>query len=173
MQPGLPGSYDLIGSSNPSQAPLDAVQLNTTISNDFLTYLMQHQMEAPTHPAEPAIRGTWTKQEDDLLTQAVAHLGPTKWIDVAKFVPSRTAKQCRERWYNRLNPTLKKDSFETWEDQLILQKQQELGNRWALIAQSLPGRSAGAVKNRWYAALKATQGLPQASIIGGYPGQAI
>jgi hypothetical protein len=166
MQPALPPPYDMLGSSGAPQAPLDGLAPTAPISSDFLAYLMQHQMDAPAAPAEAATRGTWTKHEDDLLAHAVAHLGPTKWIDVAKFVPSRTAKQCRERWYNRLSPALKKVPFEAWEDQVIVEKQKELGNRWALIAQSLPGRSAGAVKNRWHAGLKAAQGLPHVSMIG-------
>jgi hypothetical protein len=89
-------------------------------------------------------------------------LGPLKWIDVALFVPTRSPKQCRERWNNRLAPTLRRDAFEAWEDKLIIDKQKELGNRWALIAQNLPGRSPGAVKNRWYAGLRAVQeGQPE------------
>jgi hypothetical protein len=171
MQPELPAPYDLMGSSNGSPAPLDAVQLNAAVPPDFLNYLMQQPRGAAANGADAAIRGTWTKQEDDFLVQAVSHLGPTKWNDIAKFVPSRTAKQCRERWYNHLSPTLKKDPFEAWEDQLIMEKQRLLGNRWSLIAQSLPGRSAGAVKNRWYAGLNIAQRLPHASIVGGYPGQ--
>jgi hypothetical protein len=44
---------------------------------------------------------------------------------------------------------------------VVAEKQGELGNRWALIAQSLPGRSASAVKNPWHAALMALpRGLP-------------
>ncbi|KAH0794239.1 Myb-like DNA-binding domain containing protein [Histomonas meleagridis] len=103
---------------------------------------------------EMAIKGTWTVQEDELLKDAVQKIGTTKWIDIAKFVPSRTPKQCRERWHNRLSPELKHGPFEPWEDQIIITKQKEIGNRWSLIAQSLPGRSPGSVKNRWYAGLR-------------------
>lgn len=99
-------------------------------------------------------RGAWTQQEDEHLRAAVASLGPKKWADISKFVPTRTSKQCRERWFNHLAPNLKREPFEPWEDGILMEKQRELGNKWAHIASFLPGRSPGAVKNRWYSGLK-------------------
>ncbi|EAY13224.1 Myb-like DNA-binding domain containing protein [Trichomonas vaginalis G3] len=105
-------------------------------------------------PNEFTARGSWTQQEDEQLIAAVQQLGPKKWIDIAKFVPTRTSKQCRERWHHRLDPSIKHEPFEPWEDRLIIEKQREIGNRWAVIAHQLPGRSASAIKNRWYSGLK-------------------
>ena len=105
-------------------------------------------------PNEFTARGAWTQQEDEQLMAAVSQLGPKKWIDIAKFVPTRTSKQCRERWHHRLDPQIKHEPFEPWEDRVIIEKQQEIGNRWSVIAQQLPGRSASAIKNRWYSGLR-------------------
>ena len=99
-------------------------------------------------------RGSWTQQEDELLRTAVSQLSTKKWSDIAKFVPTRTSKQCRERWFNRLDPSLKHGPFEQWEDQIIIEKQKEVGNRWSIIAQLIPGRSPGSIKNRWHSGLK-------------------
>jgi len=99
-------------------------------------------------------RGSWTQIEDEQLINAVNQLGPRKWIDIAKFVPTRTSKQCRERWHHRLDPSIKHDPFEPWEDQIIIEKQREIGNKWAVIAQQLPGRSPSSIKNRWYSGLR-------------------
>lgn len=101
-------------------------------------------------------RGSWSQQEDELLKAAVSQLGTKKWCDIARFVPTRTAKQCRERWFNRLDPELKHGPFEQWEDKIIIDKQKEIGNRWSVIAQLLPGRSCGQIKNRWYSSLKSS-----------------
>jgi hypothetical protein len=103
---------------------------------------------------EGNMRGSWTAQEDEILTAAVRHLGTRKWTNVARFVPTRTSKQCRERWFHRLSPEIRHDSFEPWEDEVILARQREYGNRWSLIATKLPGRSPCSVKNRWYSGLK-------------------
>ena len=88
------------------------------------------------------------------MLSAVHQLGPKKWVDIAKFVPTRTSKQCRERWFHRLDPEIRHEPFEPWEDQIIITKQREIGNKWATIAQELQGRSPSAVKNRWYSGLK-------------------
>ena len=117
-------------------------------------------LEAQGQPHDPSqlsminARGSWSPEEDDLLKTGIKQFGPKKWSDVARFVPTRTAKQCRERWFNRLSPELKHGPFEAWEDKIILEKQKDIGKKWSVIAQLLPGRSPGAIKNRWYSGLK-------------------
>jgi hypothetical protein len=117
---------------------------------------------------DPITRGPWSSSEDEQLLNAVARLGAAKWTDIAKFVPTRTSKQCRERWFNCLCPEIKHDAFQPWEDQVIIDRQRELGNRWALIARHLPGRSTNAIKNRWYSGLRSheLQGNRQSSPLG-------
>lgn len=99
---------------------------------------------------------SWTEKEDALLTAAVeAFKGQdVRWEVVAKGVPTRNMKQCRERWEFHLNPGINKGPFEKWEDELIIAQQHALGNRWTVIAEKLPGRTSSAVKNRWYTVLK-------------------
>ena len=76
------------------------------------------------------------------------------WPLIASFVPGRTAKQCRDRYMSYLDPNLSREPFTPDEDQIIIEKQRELGNKWAEIAIFLPNRTARQVKNRFYAYLK-------------------
>ena len=97
----------------------------------------------------------WFPHEDELLAMAVEQQhGPNNWTDIAKFVMTRTSKQCRERWFEKSSLALKCEPFEPWEDEIIINKQKEIGNRWDLIAKNLPGRSPNFIKNRWYSKLK-------------------
>jgi hypothetical protein len=131
------------------------------VTPELMSLIMQMQQTGQLNPppSQSFARGSWTAAEDEMLAQAVGQLGPKRWTDVARFVPSRTSKQCRERWFNRLCPEIKHEPFEPWEDQIIIERQKELGNRWSLIARMLPGRSTNAIKNRWYSGLKSEHEL--------------
>lgn len=137
------------------QDMLAALHLPSNLPPELFSQLLMTASDSqPQAAADPTTRGSWTQVEDDLLRSAVNQVGPTKWTDISRIVGTRSPKQCRERWANCLQPNLKRAPFEAWEDQIIIRKQSELGNHWAAIAQSLPGRSPGAVKNRWYSSLK-------------------
>ena len=57
--------------------------------------------------------------------------------------------QCRERWHNHLNPHIKKDTWATAEDVLIIDLHQKIGSKWSEIAKHLPGRTDNSIKNRY------------------------
>ena len=54
---------------------------------------------------------SWTEEEDIRLVSIVKKFGATKWSNIAKNIPYRTGKQCRERWFNHLSPSIKKEEW--------------------------------------------------------------
>lgn len=100
-------------------------------------------------------RGSWTADEDDQLRSLVSKYGARKWASaIAPHLPGRMGKQCRERWYNTLNPNLKKNPWTEEENAILAQQHSQVGNKWSIISKHLPGRSDNDVKNHYYASLR-------------------
>jgi hypothetical protein len=97
--------------------------------------------------------GVWSQDEEKNLITAVEIYGNSNWKKCSNFIKTRTSKQCRDKWFTNLQPDLNKTVFEEWEDQVIIVQHQIIGNKWTLISQSLPGRTATSVKNRWHSHL--------------------
>eukprot|EP00817_Percolomonadidae_sp_ATCC50343_P004804 CAMPEP_0117418792 /NCGR_PEP_ID=MMETSP0758-20121206/500_1 /TAXON_ID=63605 /ORGANISM="Percolomonas cosmopolitus, Strain AE-1 (ATCC 50343)" /LENGTH=385 /DNA_ID=CAMNT_0005199503 /DNA_START=150 /DNA_END=1307 /DNA_ORIENTATION=- len=103
---------------------------------------------------EVRIKGSWTEDEDKQLVQLVDQYGAKRWSFIASHLKGRVGKQCRERYLNHLDPSIKKTEWTEEEDQIIMSLHDKLGNQWAKIARSLKGRTANAVKNHWNSTLR-------------------
>jgi hypothetical protein len=100
------------------------------------------------------VKGPWTSEEDQKLIAWVKTEGPTKWAQAAAFIRGRSGKQCRERWFNNLNPGVKKGNWSDEEDALIFELYKKHGSSWSKIAKLIPGRTENAIKNRFYSTLR-------------------
>eukprot|EP00281_Chroomonas_sp_CCMP1168_P013093 CAMPEP_0206283138 /NCGR_PEP_ID=MMETSP0047_2-20121206/40060_1 /ASSEMBLY_ACC=CAM_ASM_000192 /TAXON_ID=195065 /ORGANISM="Chroomonas mesostigmatica_cf, Strain CCMP1168" /LENGTH=879 /DNA_ID=CAMNT_0053713463 /DNA_START=12 /DNA_END=2649 /DNA_ORIENTATION=- len=102
----------------------------------------------------PRLRA-WTEDEDKKLLALVNQFGQGNWQLIAKNLHNRLPKQCRDRYVNKVDPTLKKGNWTEEEDRIIVAAQHKLGERWAAIGKFLDGRSESSIKTRWYSVLKA------------------
>ncbi|XP_050908175.1 transcription factor MYB14 [Lathyrus oleraceus] len=93
-------------------------------------------------------KGTWSKEEDQLLREYVTKYGVGKWDSVRKKTKLvRDGKSCRIRWLNHLNPILKKCSFNEEEGRKLIHLYNELGPKWSQIVSQFPGRTDNELKN--------------------------
>jgi len=100
------------------------------------------------------VKGPWTEEEDQLLRDWVQQNGACKWSGCALYIPGRTGKQCRERWFNNLNPDVKKGEWSMEEDEIIFNMYIKFGSAWSKISKCLPSRSENAIKNRFYSSMR-------------------
>ena len=102
-------------------------------------------------------RQAWSKEEDKALENFINLRGTKAWALIAKEINNlfhdgknfRKGKQCRERYFNHINPNLKKGNWTEQEDLYIIEMQSANGNKWSDIAKNLSGRNENQVKNRW------------------------
>ena len=91
----------------------------------------------------------FTDEDDKKLISVVAELGTRSWVDISNAMGDRNPRQCKERWENYLNPEINNNPWSKDEDDLLLQKQKEIGSKWVIISQFFDHRTDAAVKNRW------------------------
>lgn len=96
------------------------------------------------------VKGPFTAEEDRAIEKHVRANGPHRWpVVCAQLGGRRSPKQCRERWFNQLDPNVHQDAWTADEDRIIFEGYQRMGPKWTLIASELSGRPDNAIKNRW------------------------
>ncbi len=99
------------------------------------------------------VKGRWSVEEDKKLSDMVCSYKDAEtadWRYIVSCIPGRTSKQVRERWFNFLDPSLKRSTEWTQdEDEKLVYLVQMLGRKWSKIARQMPGRTENVVKVRY------------------------
>lgn len=87
---------------------------------------------------DPKLRhGAWTAEEDAKLRLAVNAFG-NSWTEVAEVIAGRNNEQCRDRWSDKINPTLGRGKWTDEEDKLLLEAVGNLGtSSWKGVSERL------------------------------------
>jgi hypothetical protein len=94
-------------------------------------------------PKEDAVR-KWAKMADP----------PESWDIIAKRLEGRTTRQCRNRWMHYLATEINSGPWTPEEDQLLVDKINEIGMVWVAMSPYFQGRSDNALRNRWHGHIK-------------------
>ncbi|KAG5356207.1 Pre-mRNA-splicing factor CEF1 [Yarrowia sp. B02] len=85
--------------------------------------------------------GVWTNVEDEILRAAISKYGLNQWARVSSLLARKTAKQCKARWTEWLDPTIKKIEWSREEDEKLLHLAKIFPAQWRTIAPFV-GRTA-------------------------------
>lgn len=77
--------------------------------------------------------GTWKNVEDEILKAAVMKYGLNQWSRISSLLVRKSAKQCKERWYEWLDPKIKKTEWTHQEEQELLKYVEMLPCQWKTI----------------------------------------
>ena len=109
--------------------------------------------------------GVWKNTEDEILKAAVMKYGKNQWARVASLLNRKSASQCKARWYEWLDPSIKKIDWSRDEDEKLLHLAKLMPNQWRTIA-PIVGRTAGQCMERYEQLLDEAQEAAEAAAAG-------
>ncbi|SCZ90092.1 BZ3500_MvSof-1268-A1-R1_Chr9g10706 [Microbotryum saponariae] len=102
--------------------------------------------------------GVWKNTEDEILKAAIAShhpsiycdikYGKNQWARISSLLVRKTAKQCKARWMEWLDPAIKKTEWSKEEDEKLLHLAKLMPTQWRTIA-PIVGRTANQCLERY------------------------
>lgn len=90
----------------------------------------------------------FSEANDLKLKSLVEQHGIHSWSQISRHFKNKSAKQCKDRWYNYLSPDVRKDPWSPEEDKLLEALYAEYGTSWKKISLHLDRRSPGDIRFR-------------------------
>ncbi|KAJ3077202.1 CDC5 cell division cycle 5-like protein [Podochytrium sp. JEL0797] len=78
--------------------------------------------------------GVWKNTEDEILKAAVMKYGKNQWARISSLLTRKTPKQCKARWFEWLDPSIKKTEWAKEEDEKLLHLAKLMPTQWRTIA---------------------------------------
>ena len=91
-------------------------------------------------------KGKWSLREDLQLVISMKVIGDKNWSMISKWIPNRTDVQCRERYWNILDPKINHTNWSSEEDNKLLEAWEKLDFKWSQIAMVMGTRT----DNQWW-----------------------
>ncbi|CAA7035393.1 unnamed protein product [Microthlaspi erraticum] len=99
--------------------------------------------------------GVWKKTEDEILKAGVMKYGKNQWARISSLLVRKSAKQCKARWYEWLDPSIIKTEWTREEDEKLLNLAKLMPTQWKAIA-PIVGRTPSQCLERYENLLDAT-----------------
>jgi pre-mRNA-splicing factor CDC5/CEF1 len=120
----------------------------------------------------PVVKGgVWSNIEDEILKASISKYGLNQWARVSSLLARKTPKQCKARWQEWLDPSIRKTEWSKEEDEKLLHLAKIYPTQWRTIATGV-GRTANQCLERYQRLLdeaeqKEAAGLGLTGIEGG------
>ncbi|CAO1637103.1 unnamed protein product [Parajaminaea phylloscopi] len=130
------------------------------------SYIASHTSSSGcTSPAMVRVQikgGVWKNTEDEILKAAISKYGMNQWARISSLLVRKTPKQCKARWYEWLDPTIKKTEWSKEEDEKLLHLAKLMPTQWRTIA-PIVGRTATQCLERYQRLLDEVEELDRSS----------
>lgn len=115
--------------------------------------------------------GVWKNSEDEILKAAVMKYGKNQWARIASLLVRKSAKQCKARWFEWLDPSIKKTQWTREEEEKLLHLAKIMPTSWRTIAPII-GRTATQCLEHYEKLLDQAQNGTEGSADGAGPSSA-
>jgi hypothetical protein len=106
---------------------------------------MSHELNQP----PKLTRSRFLPDEDALLRTLVSTYGTHSWEEIAKRIPGRNVRQCRDRWFHYLGDLPTRYSWSVEEDALLRRIIDRFNGSFEHVMAFFPNQTSQEIQRRW------------------------